>query len=320
MGVHATYCLICGLPIQHDHYVATDRENVWAIYREDNKPKGHFPFKPEHEWLLCGVAVSPEEGPFLGSCEDGSFRAEDGEEYYVGRDHEDYTALHAYCWHAAGRPMDYNDLYHYKYTFAKTFLAKYQEQLFEFQKCVDDGDGWMLINPNLPEGQRNKERIDAELRTPKPIISGQVETSDPRDVKELLASDEWLLKHRQYDEEKYDFWRFRNNVTPAIDKSGYPFMWWLISDPGDTPVAEMERFEREFYAAVQQQKAAVALATVTIQGRYYFILQTRDAEECQRVLAKHRPPGELEIQSENEPGWTGYFEEFFSRIVQMRGY
>lgn len=319
MGVHATYCLICGLPIQHDHYVSTDREDVWAIYREDNKPKGHFPFTSQHDWLLFGVAVSPEGGPYLGSCEDGVLRADDGEEYYVGRDHEDYTALHAYCWHVAGRPMDYNQMYHYKYTFAKTFLSRYQKQLFDFPKCVEDGNGWMLVNPNLPEGSRNKERIGAELKTKAPQL-GEDGPRSPANVKELLDSDDWLLRYRPYDDDKYDFWRFRNNVTASIDKSGYPHMWWLIIDPGDTPSAELERFERDFYGAVQASEVAVALATVTIKGRYYFVLQTRDAGECQRLLARHRPPGELELQSEEEPEWGGYFEEFFSRITELRGY
>lgn len=58
MGVHATFCLICGLPVQHDHYVASGGENCWAIYRAHNKPAGHFPFGTEHDWLLQGVAVS----------------------------------------------------------------------------------------------------------------------------------------------------------------------------------------------------------------------------------------------------------------------
>lgn len=320
MGVHATYCPICGLPVQHDHYVATEQEDMWEIYREDNKPQGHFPFGPEHHWLKRGVAVSPEEGPFLGHCEDGALISDDGEEYYVGRDHEDYTAMHAYCWHAAGQPVDYNAMYHYKYVFDTTFLDKYRGQLFEFSKCVASGDDWLLIDPTLPEGARNKERIDAILKTKPPGVTETGEQRYPANVEELLASDDWQITYRPDGDGGHDLWRFRNNVTPAMDKRGYPDMFWLISDPGDTPQAEMERFERDFYKAVQQAGVAVALATITIKGRYYFVLQAQDAKACQGVLAKHRPPGELELQVEVEPEWTGYFQEFYSRITDLRGY
>jgi hypothetical protein len=319
MGVHATFCAICGLPVQHDHYVATEKQDMWAIYRSDNRPQGHFPFLPEHDWLLRGVAINTEEGPFFGTCEDGALIDEDGESYYVGRDNEDYTALHAYCWRAAGQPTDYDQMSHYQYAYDRTFLSKYQEQLFDFFQCARNDDGWLLLDPEHPDGARNKARIEALLKIrPTPVVDGQ--EKQPGSVAELLKSDVWRLEYRPYDEGKHDVWRFRANITPEIDKSGYPHMWWLISDPGQTPLAEMERFERAFYEAVQASGLAIALATVTVRGRYYFVLQTRDPDACQKELARHRPPGGLELQSEIEPEWTGYFQEFHSRFDQLRGY
>ena len=163
MGVRATYCAICGLPVQHDHYVASERENFLAIYRTDNRPDGHFPFMPGHDWLLRGVAVSPDDGPYYGSCCDGGLMAEDGTEYYVGQDSDEYTAMHVYCWQAAGKPLDYNAMAHYKQAPGNALVAPYQEQLFEFARCVEEGNDWLLLDPSLPSGARNKARIDSIL-------------------------------------------------------------------------------------------------------------------------------------------------------------
>lgn len=319
MGVHATYCLICGLPIQHDHYVATARNDLWAIYRADNKPEGHFPFTDSHDWLLQGVAVNPEEGPFYGACEDGRLLA-DGEDYYVGRGDEDYFAMHRYCWEAAGRPRDHISVYHYKYAFETTFLSRYQGQLFDFFACVRDGEGWLLEDPERPAGKKNRERISRLLNGPKPALGEDGAIRPPANVEELLASDVWTLEYRQYEEGKFDFWRFRDNVDAGIDTSGYPHLEWVIVRPGETPVLELERFERAFYRKIQESKLAVALATVTIQGRYYFVLQARDHQAFEKELTAGRPPGTLELQFENEPAWTGYFEEFHARFPLIRGY
>ncbi len=319
MGVHASYCLVCGLPIQHDHYVPTERANFFAIYRSDNKPEGHFPFTLSHAWLLRGVAVNPGDGPHFGSCEDGALIA-DGEEYYVGDGYEDYLAMHKYCWEAAGQPRDYNEIYRCKSTYEATFLKKYQEQLFDFFQCVADGQGWLLEDPDRPEGEQNRKRIERALATPRPKLDESGALAHPRNVEELLASDVWNLQYRQYAEDKYDFWRFRDNVEATIDTAGYPHLEWVIITPGETSALEMERFERELFADVQSSGLAVALAAVTIQGRYYFAFQAKEHAAFERALAAHNPPGELELQFELEPAWTGYFEEFHSRFPMMRGY
>ena len=319
MGVRASYCLVCGLPIQHDHYVATEREDMWEIYRSDNKPDGHFPFTDAHSWLLRGVAVKEDDGPYYGSCEDGALLA-DGEEYYVGDGYEDYLAMHDTCWKAAGQPRDYNEIYRCKYSYEATFLKKYQEQLFDFAKCVADGAGWVLEDPNHPEGEENRKRIERAVATPQPRLDESGALRPPQNVEELLASDVWNLQYRQYAEEKYDFWRFRDNVDAGIDTSGYPHLEWVIITPGDTSALEMERFERALFADVQDSKLAVALAAVTIEGRYYFVFQTQDHAAFERALVKHKPPGELELQFEVEPTWTGYFEEFHARFPMLRGY
>ena len=63
MGVMASYCQLCGMPVQHDHYVPTDREDSWMIYRSSGAHgvKPAVAFGPQHEWLTRGVGVAQYE-------------------------------------------------------------------------------------------------------------------------------------------------------------------------------------------------------------------------------------------------------------------
>ncbi len=164
MGVHATFCQICGLPVQHDHYVATERENFWKIYRQDNRPDGHFDFGPEHDWLLRGVAVIDDRDPVFGTCCDGALVQTNGdpeeeEGCWVGDGFDEYMAFHQYCWETAGKPGRCEQVLHHKRNSEWILLGKYQQQLFDFGALVQDGLGWMLLDPTSPEGQQSKARI-----------------------------------------------------------------------------------------------------------------------------------------------------------------
>lgn len=320
MGVFATYCMVCGLPVQHDHYVATDRENFWAIYRSDNHPPGHFTFGPEHDWLLEGVAISIEDGPHFGSCSDGCLTAEHGKEYYVGSDYEDYMALHRYCWEAAGEPRDYNLIYHYKYSFERSFLKRYQEQLFAFAECCEQGDGWLLIDPRSSAGKRNRDRIQDIIKAQPEPLDERGEVKEPETVAELVATDVWMLEYARSASGAHEPWRFRRNVPTTIEKALFPHAFWLIMSPGETSAREIDRFEKAFYTKAQDDGLAVALATAVIQGKIYFVLQTRDPDSLQALLSSLNPPGEIEIQAQEELDWEGYFQEIFPHIKQLRAY
>src|SRR5688572_19792914 len=103
MGVSASYCQICGIPVQQDHYVPMG--GMFAIYRgdaSDDDCQPVIPFGREHVWLKRAVAVAVRDGqaPAVvhgeihdGYIDDGSIR--DG---MVWEGFDDRAALHEACW------------------------------------------------------------------------------------------------------------------------------------------------------------------------------------------------------------------------------
>ncbi|MBR7834461.1 hypothetical protein KDL01_14395 [Actinospica durhamensis] len=170
MAVIGTYCEICGLPVQLDHYVPMPGGGFW-IWREDDTRSCDPVIEPGPElaWLSHAVALpwdSPEPwgGNVLphpvveGRVQDGCLESADGESVGVFPDIDDHGAAHHACWHLAGRPDSWRSLPDLTPPIA---LQKYQQQLFEFQALIDDGHAWMLTDPHAdtPDGKRSRGRI-----------------------------------------------------------------------------------------------------------------------------------------------------------------
>ena len=316
MGVMGSYCIVCGMPTQHDHYVPNESGGYLDIYRAYNRPPNAFPFGPEHDWLLAAVALASSSGepPLFGTVEDGTLTASDADEYRFvadGRDYcDDYAVLHQRCWELAGKPPLAEALLHLQLTFEATLVNLYQQQLFDFAGLSADGKGWMLLDPLSEAGARNRERIEAQLKVaaPKP---------PPANVAELLDSNVWHWRDTSRDPSEGAFWRFRSNVTGAISREGYPELFWIIAPYQPSARAQLERFEVELYGAVTRSAAAVPLATVVNQGRILFVLYARDGDSCVPLVNQGIPVGDFELVRESDPEWKSYFEEVFSNQNAM---
>jgi len=173
MGVFATFCQLCGLPVQHNCYVP--HEGMYLIYRGPGSiapgdPQPGFSFGPEHEWLrqAVGLRFDPSEEPQVlrGEVQDGDLMApgapEDDEHCFVGEGDEDRMALHERCWELAGRP-EFAALSGATELPAWKELFQYQQQLFEFEAFEAAGFAWALVDPALPEGAQSLERIQGIL-------------------------------------------------------------------------------------------------------------------------------------------------------------
>src|SRR4051812_1988922 len=107
MGVFSTYCQICGLPVQHDHYVAAD--GIFYIWRGDGDygSEPAFAFGPEHAWLRDAVGLRLDDTDpdviIEGLVHDGVF-ADYGSDGFVMDGVDDRAALHRACWVLAGQP------------------------------------------------------------------------------------------------------------------------------------------------------------------------------------------------------------------------
>jgi hypothetical protein len=172
MGVMATYCQLCGLPVQHDHYVP--KGGMFEIYRSDSRERGPdgpepvFAFGPEHDWLHQAVALAldPDAEPALleGAVTDGWLRTNDDadEQAMVLDGIDDWAALHRACYELAQQPpwwspgTDLGEI---------AALVPYREQLFDFAALRRDGLDWMLTDPRGEShaSQRSRRRIDERV-------------------------------------------------------------------------------------------------------------------------------------------------------------
>jgi hypothetical protein len=83
MGVSGTNCALCGIAVEHLHYVRTEVPNFFKIYRDEGcgfTPA--FPFGAEHAWLRRAVVVPEREGDKIrfGTVSDGWLRDLHGHE------------------------------------------------------------------------------------------------------------------------------------------------------------------------------------------------------------------------------------------------
>lgn len=168
MAVIGTYCEICGLPVQLDHYVPRPDGGLW-IWRDDGSDvcDPAIAFGAEHAWLSRAVALRWDETPPVpvieGTVHDGYLENAFGVGAGVFPGVDDRGAAHHACWQLAGRPASYQSLSHLQ---PPAVLEKYQQQLFDFQAFADDGHSWMLADPDAgtPDGSRSRQRIMDLLR------------------------------------------------------------------------------------------------------------------------------------------------------------
>jgi hypothetical protein len=168
MGVMGTWCQICGLPVQHDHYVPQD--GMFAIWRGPATTwcASAVAFGPEHDWLLDAVGLrwSRDGDPAVvaGRVEDGVIVGPGGEDLpdgFVGDGLDERAALHRVCWELAGQPSSWEELD----PPSLAELQPYHGQLFAFAELVADGRGWMLVDPRWDSaaGRRSRDRVLALL-------------------------------------------------------------------------------------------------------------------------------------------------------------
>src|SRR5260221_8804656 len=117
VGVMSTYCQICGLPVQHDHYVPAEDGDYFHIWRGDGSDACEpiVAFGPGHAWLRQAVGLPFDdrsgETPVAGAVHDGYLT--DGEDDFDVTDgFGDRVALHGACWRLAGRPIAWEPLEH----------------------------------------------------------------------------------------------------------------------------------------------------------------------------------------------------------------
>jgi hypothetical protein len=168
VGVFATYCQICGLPVQQDHYVPMEIGSMFYIWRGDgsNACDPIIPFGPEHAWLRRAVGLRLDERRaeivVEGLVHDGNIEGGGDDDNVIDGVGDYRAALHSACWHLADRPATFEPLEHLELSAEE---EQYRQQLFDFEAFVADGHAWMLVDPesDTPDGLRSRRRILAIL-------------------------------------------------------------------------------------------------------------------------------------------------------------
>lgn len=175
MAVFATFCQLCGLPVQQDHYVPAETENYFHIWRGDGDDACEpiIPFGAEHAWLRDALGLRFDDRALLmptisGIVHDGDLGNPGGNLFevdLVDGEGDDRMALHAACWRIAGEPTSWEPFASLRQLPKEE--DRYRQQLFDFGPFVEDGHGWMLVDPEsgTPEGLRNRQRIVAIIES-----------------------------------------------------------------------------------------------------------------------------------------------------------
>lgn len=318
MGVHATWCQLCGLPVQHDHYVRSHGERL-AIYRGALPGGGHdwstepgepFQFSTAHAWLRDAVGLTRDARVVRGHVEDGALCA-DGDELYVGDGNEDALVFHHCCWELMGRPTNADAAPRGVQTLVYERLYPYQEQLFDFQRLVADGLGEWLLDPAQHDASR--QRVDAVLAAARRPFS----YDEPTSVAQVLEWDrDWQgSAARNADGQVVHHVQFRRGPTPRMDLSAYPkLLCFLLEFEGGFPPGyrRLQELQLEVKARLEHDGLGVVVMLSTGRGQQQLLAYVKDLHEAHRrvdALPWADTGGRPGADDAEDPAWKIFFEE-----------
>lgn len=315
MGVHATFCQLCGLPVQHDHYVQSHGGRL-AIYRGSMENGGHdwarepnqpFAFRSkDHAWLRDAVGLMRDEAEVVrGTVEDGGLtdtKSED--EIFVSEgSEEDALVLHHFCWELMGNPVDPETALIGTGQLGWAQLAPYQEQLFEFAAFAREGKTEWLKDPKSSAVSR--ARIDTILENARrcpPTLD------EPMTLDQVLRFDrDWrgtTMGSRKY------LIRYREGVTEEMDRSSHQHLLCLIQSSA-TPNAELETLEQSFKRELEKDGLGISVvhSFSFAENKLQLLAYVRDLKEAHRRVEALPWSGPLEFDDANDPTWKIFFHD-----------
>ncbi len=325
MATIGTYCQICALPLQHDHYVPTEASGFFGVYSsgdtKNNEFEPLFQFGSSHSWLLAAVAL-PGEGnpkePAKGRVDSGGIEGADGEVYFVGDGLDEYAAVHEKCWELSGRPSSFDSIKHLRYMHGWAALKKYHGQLFELKMFLEDEKAWMLEEPQ--SGNASYKRIERSTKEGE-ANRAYVGCLPLNSADEFAKSSFWTLDFTG-EPPWAGLWRYRIGLKPDM-KTG-PLHTFIQSDhsftrnsrgyPTGKDLIALETYETKLREELESSGKWILLLNLVNKGKMYFIGYTSDlkfSEATMQRLAKEITGQEVKISDETDPEWKIYFSEFF---------
>lgn len=311
MGVHGTFCQLCGLPTQHDHYVPDAGGPGFKIYRGSSPNGGHtwdpeerpFPFGPEHAWLKDAVVLPwGEERVLRGPIEDGAID-DDGESVFVFEGGDDGLAFHHACWVLQGSPPSTEPAVRSDGAHGWSVLTAYHQQLFDFAGLIADGKTWMLADPTTNE--RSRARIEALL------AASRAELTETVDLRELLRLDRDWRSTFVYDSEneRKAMLRGRLHSIRNGDKADFTTLLRATrfydgkSVPAADVAAELEAFELALKQTVERDARGMLALIVFHQGRAEFLVYAPDAKALDAEVKALPGAASFRFELSSDPTW-----------------
>lgn len=329
MGVHGTFCQLCALPVNHDHYVPTGGA-LLKIYRGTTKyeqswdeGESPFPFTSDHAWLLRAVGIEHGTNKILrGTVTDGNLTdTASGDTTMPFEGDDDARTYHAYCYDALGSPTD-SRAPSARGTHAWSLLAPYHEQLFELQLFADDNKAWMLADPAT--SPRSRDRIAACVADARRVAAARTAT-EPTTITDILALDagwEGVVFH-DVNHRRRELLRYRSDIAPGLDFLDLSDLVTVMKEyPGDEltqPTAAMreqlEAFEVLLKSAVEADRNTIHVASMMggLHSHAQFFIYTRNATATTAQVRALPGYDNADVSVENDPTWRIYFAEIIPR-------
>jgi hypothetical protein len=344
MSVVGSYCCLCGLPLQHDHYVISpgDIGHFLKIYRGCEPSGGHewekgerpFPFAAEHEWVAYAVGLArfdDEPSLLVGTVTDG--RLTDAEGVHSAAVYSgcyDYAAFHQVCWQMMGSPRRASDAWYSVMdeerrslkgigTYEWSLIASYHEQLFDVFSLERDGRAWLLTDPRgtSPAAAHSRARIEAALRTAKRRASphDRLELSTVLDT--VREDCDWYGRANTDDSgRRIQVIRTRQSARPNLERTGYDHLVWMMTEYDGADLlahADLDaalQLEAAVKHAIEQDQHGILVAGAVTANRAQYVMQTKDGAEARRrieALPESHLPLRTEFEFEVDPSWSSTF-------------
>jgi hypothetical protein len=287
MGISATYCRLCAIPAEHDHYVpSVERPGMLRIVRAGETPREPglqaFPFTAEHAWLLDKVALD-DEGEWV---------------------------FHAHCWELIGKPARRADALHNGWNHFYALHEAWHRQLFDFFGAVRDGVDWWLADPKGTSAAAVKNRA----RLARAVAAAERHREDK-------SGAQWRTIVRE-DDERSEHLRYRIDIRRGVSVGDYPHMVCLIQEYGaaarNQPAAELrerlEQLEIDVKAAVERESGAMFVAA-KLGGKqpqlelYAYAADPLAVKARLAAIAPFDPGRPFEFDVQHDARWDIYFGE-----------
>ena len=311
MGVLGTFCQLCGLPTQHDHYVSDAGGQGFKIYRGSAPDGGHiwgpeerpFLFGPEHAWLKDAIVLPwGKEHVLRGPIEDGAID-DKGDRVFVAEGSDDGLAFHHACWVLQGSPPQANTAARSEGVHGWALLTAYHQQLFDFAGLKADGKAWMLADPTTDE--RSRARIEAllaaSLKDPKNTVELRELVHLDRDWSSMPVSDS--------DNQPQAMVRGRLHSIRNGDKADFTTLLRATrfydgkTVPSADVAADLEAFEWALKQTVERDARGMLALIVFHQGRAEFLVYSPDAKALEAVVKALPGAAGFRFEVSTDPNW-----------------